>query len=543
MPNESRAVATIPSPLVTGAVVTTPAPLSARSAVRLVVRLLPLFVAATVFGVGASMVDGAAVGALRDDSMYLELAKALATGHGYHWLNLPGTPAATHFPPGYPAVLALLWMVAPSFPANVVLFKLANTLFAALSVVCVARFVRRRFEMGDVAASVFAIAAVLAVPMLTLATQVMSEPLFLLGLVTTLLVAEDVIDDPGVHWPRLLSLGLLAGATTLVRTNGIALLPAVVLVLCFRRRFRHAALFALAMVATLLPWQLWVVAHADLVPAPMRGNYGSYAALLGDAVRERGVAFVGAVAARTSREITLMLQYVVAPGMPAPVRVTALILAAALASLGIRPLWRRAPVTALCLAAYATIVVFWPYTPARFIWCVWPFLLLLPVVGARELFAWAPHRPRMRITRLAALGGAAMLTLGYGTYNVVSFRNGSWSASGYAERLRPLLVYVATKTPRDAVLATEAENTVYLYTGRQTIPLGSFMATDYLQPRSSSGFADAMTVVLSRYRPAAVVVSTGFLRAAASELALRRPPMLVATDSFPGGGLVLVPTR
>ena len=158
---------------------------------------------------------------------------------------------------------------------------------------------------------------------------------------------------------------------------------AIVLVLCFRRRFRHAALFALAMIAALLPWQIWVAAHADLVPAPMRGNYGSYAALLGDALRLRGIGFLGAVAARTSREIAMMLQYVVAPGAAAPVRVVALALAVALASLGVRPLWRRAPVTALSLAGYATIVVFWPYTPARFIWCVWPFLSSAALCSAR----------------------------------------------------------------------------------------------------------------------------------------------------------------
>jgi Dolichyl-phosphate-mannose-protein mannosyltransferase len=528
---------------VTGAVVTTPAPLSARAPIRLLVRLLPLLTAAAVFGVGASMIDGSAVGALRDDSMYLELAKALAGGQGYQWLNLPGAPAATHFPPGYPAVLALLWKIAPVFPANVVLFKLANTLFTTLSAVCVARFVKRRFEMSEVAASLFALAAVLAVPVLTLATQVMSEPLFLLALLTTLFVAEDVLDDPEVRWPRLVALGLLAGATTLVRTNGVALLPALVLALCLRRRFRSAALFGLVMLALLLPWQLWVAAHAELVPAPMRGNYGSYAALLADAVRARGVSFLAAVAARTSREIATMLQYVVAPGASTPVRVTALVFSTALASLGIRPLWRRAPATALCLASYGAIVLFWPYTPARFLWCVWPLLLLLPVLGARELSAWAPQRRGQRLTRLAALGGAAALAMGYSTFDFISFRNGSWSASGYAERLRPLLVYVATKTPRDAVVATEAENTVYLYTGHRTVPVGSFMATDYLQPRASAGFADAMAVVLDRYRPAAVVVSTSFLRAAATELAARRPPLLAVVDSFPGGGLVLVPTR
>ena len=527
----------------TGAVVTTATPLSARSSIRLVVRLLPLLTAAAVFGVGVSMIDGSAVGALRDDSMYLELAKALATGHGYRWLNLPGAPAAIHFPPGYPAVLALLWLLAPSFPANVVLFKFANTVFATLSAVCLTRFVRRRFEMSEVAAPLFALAAVLAVPMLTLATQVMSEPLFLLALAATLLVAEDVMDDPAARWPRLVALGLLAAATTLVRTNGIALLPAVVAVLCLRRRFRHAAVFALAMITTLLPWQLWVSAHADLVPAPMRGNYGSYAALLGDAVRVRGLGFLAAVAARTSSEIATMLQYVVAPGTGAFVRGTALLAATALASLGVRPLWRRAPVAALSLAGYAAIVVFWPYTPARFVWCVWPFLLLLPVLGARELFAWAPRAPRLRQTRFVALGGTAALALGYATFNLVSFRNGSWSASAYGERLRPLLVYVATKTPSDAVVATEAENTVYLYTGRRTVPLGSFMATDYLQPRASGGYADAMAVVLERYQPAKVVVSTGFLRAAASELAVRQPPLLVPIDSFPGGGVAFVPTR
>jgi len=528
---------------VTGAAVTTPAPLSARSPVRALVRLLPLLAAAAVFGVGVSMIDGWAVGALRDDSMYLELAKALASGHGYRWLNLPGAPAATHFPPGYAAVLALLWMVAPSFPANVVLFKLANTAFATVTALGLARFVRRRFDMGEVAAPLFAVAAMLAVPMMTLATQVMSEPLFLLGLMATLLVAEDAVDDREVRWPRLLLLGLLAGGTTLVRTNGIALLPAVVLTFCLRRRFRHAAIFALAMIATLLPWQLWVALHADLVPAPMRGNYGSYAALLGDAVRARGLAFLGVVAARTSGEIATMLQYVVAPGAAPYVRVTALLAALGLAALGIRPLWRRAPVTALCLAGYGTIVIFWPYTPARFVWCVWPLLLLLAVLGARELLAWAPRADGPRLTRMVALGGGAALALGYLTFNVVSFRNGSWSASAYAERLRPLLVYVATKTPRDALVATEAENTVYLYTGRRTVPLGSFMATDYLQPRASSGFADAMAVVLDRYRPAAVVVSTGFLRAAAGELTLRRPPLLAPIDSFPGGGLVFAPTR
>jgi hypothetical protein len=96
---------------------------------------LPAFVGAAVFIVGALIVDGLPVGVTHDDSMYVVLAKSLATGHGYRWLNIPGAPPATHYPPGYPAVLALLWLMFPTFPASVVAFKLANAAFMGLAAV------------------------------------------------------------------------------------------------------------------------------------------------------------------------------------------------------------------------------------------------------------------------------------------------------------------------------------------------------------------------------------------------------------------------
>src|ERR1051325_3241314 len=98
--------------------------IEARS--RLATRpwMMTLLVGAAVLAVGVALVDGLPVGVTNDDGMYVILAKSLATGHGYRWLNLPGAPAATHFPPGYPAMLALLWLIAPRLPANVVLLKL-----------------------------------------------------------------------------------------------------------------------------------------------------------------------------------------------------------------------------------------------------------------------------------------------------------------------------------------------------------------------------------------------------------------------------------
>ena len=49
------------------------------------------------------------VGVFQDDGIYAVLAKSLATGEGYRFIQMPGAPNATHYPPGYPLLLALLW--------------------------------------------------------------------------------------------------------------------------------------------------------------------------------------------------------------------------------------------------------------------------------------------------------------------------------------------------------------------------------------------------------------------------------------------------
>src|SRR6266567_3317187 len=100
-----------PSPILLHAGVGSPGPRYSSAA-----RLTPWLVGAVVLVVGLSIIDTLPVGALLDDGMYVILAKSLATGHGFRWLNVPGMPPATHFPPGYPALLALVWLLVPSFP-------------------------------------------------------------------------------------------------------------------------------------------------------------------------------------------------------------------------------------------------------------------------------------------------------------------------------------------------------------------------------------------------------------------------------------------
>ena len=153
----------------------------------------PLVVALIVLVGGLSILDTLPVGAYFDDGMYVILAKSIATGHGYRWLQLPGAPAATHFPPGYPAVLALLWKLYPRFPANVALFKAASVLFLAIAGAGMTVLAQWRLGFPRWGAVAVGLASCLGLPTLILGAQVMSEPLFLAVLFPTLLFAEHVV--------------------------------------------------------------------------------------------------------------------------------------------------------------------------------------------------------------------------------------------------------------------------------------------------------------------------------------------------------------
>ena len=81
--------------------------------------------------VGAVTLNHDLVGVFYDDGLYAGLAIALGRGFGYVHPHLPGTPAAVHYPPLYPLVLAPLFRVF-SVPTAAYLGKVLNVLLAAL---------------------------------------------------------------------------------------------------------------------------------------------------------------------------------------------------------------------------------------------------------------------------------------------------------------------------------------------------------------------------------------------------------------------------
>jgi hypothetical protein len=502
-------------------------------------RLGLAIVGALALAAGLAVVDTRPVGVMHDDAMYVILARALASGEGYRNLNLPGAPAATHFPPGYPALLAVVSFVAPAFPASLVAFKALNALCLAAAAVLVTRFARARAMSGGWALGV-GIASAVSVPLLVLGSMVLSEPFFLALLLALLPALESFVERPSSR-SRGLLLGVALAACVLVRSHGIVLLPALVIVLLQRRRWRDAAIVTSAALACLLPWQLWSAAQGGLLPEPLLGNYGSYAGWWMRGAHVMGAGMVPATLAKTVPETLEMLAVLFSPMRAGVARTATGLALAALAGTGAWSMRRRAPVTLLFLAGYAGIVLLWPFNPARFVWGVWPLLLLLVVAGAHAAVVQSVQGYPVRIAapaRAVLLASFAWVTVGYAAYELRGVRGAWWSsiARGNEPRIAAAVQWAAANTAPGDLLASEDEGAIYLYSGRRAVPVLSPTPAHYLRGRSAAENAtEGLGPILSAYPVRIVIVGSRTTVDAADHLVNSPTPRLALRADFPGG--------
>jgi hypothetical protein len=220
--------------------------------------------AAVVAAVYALRLDRAA-GLMVDDAWYITLAKALASGDGYRLISSATAAIVPVVPPGFPLVLAPIFVVSPQFPDNVLLLKAVS--IAAMFGVGIAAyryFVAHRGVPPWPAAAI-ATATVLTPAFVFLATStVMAECVFTLAQVLAVVLLErSTARAASTGGGREAALaGLAAAGAMLVRTAGVAMVVAGVLVLVRERAWRRAAAFGAAAALGVMPWQLYAVANA-----------------------------------------------------------------------------------------------------------------------------------------------------------------------------------------------------------------------------------------------------------------------------------------
>ncbi|OLE48425.1 MAG: hypothetical protein AUG01_07840 [Candidatus Rokubacteria bacterium 13_1_20CM_2_69_58] len=424
-------------------------------------RRAGLAVTCAALAVGALALNRQLIGVFYDDGLYAGIAVALAQGMGYVHPHLPGAPAAVHYPPLWPVLLAPLFAMFPLDPAAL-LGKILNLLLAAAGAGLIAWQAARTRLLGDDAPSwlapVLVGAAAITIPVLAIQAVLFSEPLF-----GVLLVAAVILTDapsPRLHAGVAAGLaGCAAALALLTRSIGVAAGAGVVLYLLVVRRAPWAHLAAAAAPVALagLGWGLWLARHRGGLDPAMAMNYGSYF----ETVQAAGVG----VFWPSLRDLPRPLGDLALNWLPAPFFYYAFGAAAlGVGAYGVGHLLRRTAI-AWMLVPYLAILAVWPFPGDRFIWSILAWLALIWAAGALALVR------RWRLLRLPLAVLVGVMLVGWGGVQVRGFAHRWWGTAGsrVSENFRELLPALES-LPRDAVLATDDEALVWLYARRTSVP-------------------------------------------------------------------------
>jgi len=219
-------------------------------------------VAALVAAVYLLRLDGAA-GLIVDDAWYIVLGKALAQGDGYRLISSAATQIVPVAPPGFPALLSVVFRANPSFPDNLVWLKLISILaIAGMAVACWLDF-RRNRGLAPAPATLLVVAIVITPSIVFLATStVMAESVYTLAQVVAVILIERITRRDGRDMRAPVAAGLATGLAMLVRMAGVAVVMAAIAYLVMARRWRQAALYSLTVAVCLAPWQLYYRVNA-----------------------------------------------------------------------------------------------------------------------------------------------------------------------------------------------------------------------------------------------------------------------------------------
>lgn len=165
-----------------------------------------------------------------DGTFYDTVARRIAAGDGYTWLWPDGAVTyAAHYPVGYPALIGALYAVFGASPAVAMLF---NAVLGTAAVVATywlgAEFAARRW------ACLGALVAALHPSLVLYTPAIMTEGVTAALYVIATWVACHWARSAGLGWGWLL--GLVLGATLLVRPQSLLLVPVLGAVAAYRDR-------------------------------------------------------------------------------------------------------------------------------------------------------------------------------------------------------------------------------------------------------------------------------------------------------------------
>jgi hypothetical protein len=350
-------------------------------------------------------------GVFHDDAIYVSTAQALARGEGYRLIGVPGAPPQTKYPFLYPALLATVWRLWPSFPDNLIAMK-GLTLLSGAAAVAIAYLYLVRFGYfpRTVAAAAGAVCAT-SPYFLYFCTLTMAEMPFTLLTVIVLWGLDHHLRGPTPSRRAQVGLGALMALPFLCRVIGAVFIP-VGLWLLFRSR-RPLRWCLAGVAAASLPWVLWSLAGRGVWDRnPVDGYYTDYVGCwssTGVQMFGRVLSWNTLLVAHGSAELCLEGLAAAAEPYLSPVPRHVLLIGLGVVSwLALVPQVRQGLALPWTMGAYLLVILVWSWPPYRFLVPILPFLAAYLLAGLAVLL----RRPGARtVRRIAAAVGLSVLVL------------------------------------------------------------------------------------------------------------------------------------
>ncbi len=411
-----------------------------------------------------------------DDATYLHLARALSR-LSYQELWVVGAPVHSHYPPVYPALLAVAGFFS-GYRLDALL--LMNHAFVLLALWLMFDAVRR---LWSPTLALLMLAALVVNPSLVhFGGRLMSEAPYLALSCLALWIPTRF--EPAQRWAAV-ALGAAAILAALTRSVGIALLAGVFAYWALRRRWLALGSFSLAAVVFVGSWFVWTA----LAPHEV---FGARSYVADAAAGSAGQGLLLTLWERVSTTVPRYVTRIIPWELPLPVtpstvadNVLWVTVVVGLGGLGLASAWRRWRILALYLGAYGGLLSLWTWVVGRFLTPIIPLIILVLLVGTdvirRRWSARAGTALAVALTCVVALTGMRA-----DWTEIQSMRGCDRSAplespGCFDPDQRSLFAasrFVAANTPDSAVVLTAKDATFALYSGRKVIRSRALLATE-----------------------------------------------------------------
>ncbi|HEV7731784.1 MAG TPA: hypothetical protein VGR62_06465 [Candidatus Binatia bacterium] len=431
-----------------------------------------------------------------DDAWYLVLAKAIASGEGFRLINAPAPGILPFYPPGLPALLSLVFVVAPEFPGNVWLLKAVSVVAMLGVTVLTVRWGERDRGLGREAAVALGLAVGLSPAFVFLAgATVMSEPVFTLLQLGSLVALERATAEThgDLTMRRVVIAALLGAAAALVRTMAVVVLVACLLHLLATRRWRAAAVYGAIVGAVVGGWTWWAAAHAPDAAAQASMNdaivhgYADHFWMRVAGYAESGTVTAAELPARVLANLRMIALNdagalsaypwfrTIEPldAVPGTTWTAALSVVLGVATLvgWAAALRERVRPAELAVAATVLTALVWPFPPFRFLLPLLPIVLLSAATGLGLVGRLVARRRIDVAVRFAVLAAVVVVNAWSNGQSIVALHRDdpppAWSRA-FDENVA-MLAWARDHLEPDAILASHNPALVHLLTGRTTV--------------------------------------------------------------------------